>query len=180
MTITRRGALGTLAATTAAALAAPARANMTRIKVGALRFTSHAPSFIALERGYFSDAGLDVDLEFFQAAQPMAVAVAGGDVGYAMTAISGGLINLAGRGAVKVVGGGLSEAVALACWEALRPFGRLVANAVTLESEARLIGLHVQLGGDLVRLDVARAEPVGRFTGWRPSMPVTQWSLVKR
>ena len=77
------------------------------------------------------------------------------------------------------LGGGLTEAVALACWEALRPFGRLVANAVTLESEARLAVLHARLGGDLVRLTVSRAEPVGSRRGWRPLMPVTQWSLVK-
>ena len=78
------------------------------------------------------------------------------------------------------IGGGLSEAVFLAAWEALKPLGRLVANAVTLESEAELIALHRAHGGDLVRLQVHRAEPVGRLTGWRPSMPVTQWSLVKR
>lgn len=78
------------------------------------------------------------------------------------------------------IGGGLSEEVFLAAWEALKPLGRLVANAVTLESEAELIALHRAHGGDLVRLQVHRAEPVGRLTGWRPSMPVTQWSLVKR
>ena len=78
------------------------------------------------------------------------------------------------------VGGGLSDDAVAAALDALRPLGRLVANAVTLESEARLIALHARRGGDLVRLDVARAEPVGRYTGWRPSMPVTQWSMVKR
>ena len=108
MTMTRRGALGALAASSAA-LAAPAIANMTRLRVGALRFTSHAPTFIAKERGFFADAGLDVEITFFQAAQPMAVAIAAGDVDYAMTAISGGLISLADKGALKVIGGGLSE-----------------------------------------------------------------------
>lgn len=78
------------------------------------------------------------------------------------------------------VGGGLSEAVLGACWEALRPFGRMVANAVTLESEAVLAGWHERAGGDLTRLSVSRAEPVGGLRGWRPSMPVTQWSGVKR
>ena len=78
------------------------------------------------------------------------------------------------------LGGGLTERAVEAALAALKPLGRLVANAVTLESEARLIALRARLGGDLVRLDVARAEPVGRFTGWRPAMPVTQWSLVKR
>ncbi|WP_299812848.1 precorrin-6y C5,15-methyltransferase (decarboxylating) subunit CbiE [uncultured Jannaschia sp.] len=78
------------------------------------------------------------------------------------------------------IGGGLSEAVFDAARAALRPLGRLVANAVTLESEALLIELHARHGGDLVKLSVARAEPVGPYRGWRPAMPVTQYSLVKR
>ncbi len=78
------------------------------------------------------------------------------------------------------IGGGLSRQTFDAAWEALRPLGRMVANAVTLESEAELIALHKERGGDLVKLSVHRAEPVGRLTGWRPLMPVTQWSLVKR
>ncbi len=78
------------------------------------------------------------------------------------------------------IGGGLSDAVFAAAWAALRPLGRLVANAVTLESEAVLLALHKRHGGQLVRLSVERADPVGRLTGWRPLMPVAQWSLVKR
>jgi NitT/TauT family transport system substrate-binding protein len=89
-------------------LGAPAFAN-TKLNVGALRFTSHAPSFVAYERGYFADEGLDVDFVFFEAAQPMAVAIASGDADYAVTAISGGLISLAEKGAAKVIGGALSE-----------------------------------------------------------------------
>ncbi|WP_105901239.1 ABC transporter substrate-binding protein [Vibrio gangliei] len=79
------------------------------ITVGALRFTSHAATFVAVEKGYFKQQGLDVKLKFFQAAQPMAVAVASHDVDYAVTAMSGGLISLADKGAVKVIGGSLSE-----------------------------------------------------------------------
>lgn len=86
----------------------PVYAN-TKINVGALRFTSHAPSFVAYERGYFSDEGLDVEFRFFQAAQPMAVAIASGDADYAVTAITGGLISLAEKGAALVIGGALSE-----------------------------------------------------------------------
>lgn len=78
------------------------------------------------------------------------------------------------------IGGGLSEAVFDAAWTALRPLGRLVCNAVTLESEAVLVALYKRHGGELVKLQVNRAEPVGGLTGWRPLMPVTQWSLVKR
>jgi len=78
------------------------------------------------------------------------------------------------------IGGGLSREVFEAAWDALRPLGRLVANAVTLESEAILLDLQKAHGGQLVKLSVNRAEPVGGLTGWRPLMPVTQWSLVKR
>ncbi|MEZ5653557.1 MAG: ABC transporter substrate-binding protein [Burkholderiaceae bacterium] len=99
--------IGTAAA--AAALPLPAVAANRKIKVGALRFTSHAGSFVALERGYFRQAGLDVELVFFQAAQPMAVAMASGDIDYAVTAITGGLISLAQKGAIKIVGGALAE-----------------------------------------------------------------------
>jgi NitT/TauT family transport system substrate-binding protein len=80
-----------------------------KIAVGALRFTSHSASFVAFERGYFKEQGLDVEFKFFQAAQPMAVAIASGDVDFGVTAISGGLINLADKGAIKVIGGALHE-----------------------------------------------------------------------
>ncbi|MEU5283090.1 precorrin-6y C5,15-methyltransferase (decarboxylating) subunit CbiE [Streptomyces sp. NPDC020755] len=78
------------------------------------------------------------------------------------------------------IGGGLTAPGLLdACWEALRPGGRLVANTVTLESEALLAERHKAHGGELVRLAVAHAVPVGGFTGWRQAMPVTQWSVIK-
>ena len=78
------------------------------------------------------------------------------------------------------IGGGLSREVFAACWDALRPLGRLVVNAVTLESEAVLLALHAEYGGDLVKIAVSRVVPIGRLHGWRPLMPVTQWALVKR
>lgn len=106
-TITRRGALGLAAG--AAVLPIPALAQNTPMTVGALRFTSHAATFVALERGYFADEGLDVELSFFQAAQPMAVGVASRDVDYAVTAITGGLVSLAQKGAARVVAGALRE-----------------------------------------------------------------------
>nr|WP_232792619.1 precorrin-6y C5,15-methyltransferase (decarboxylating) subunit CbiE [Actinacidiphila yeochonensis] len=78
------------------------------------------------------------------------------------------------------VGGGLTVPGLLdACWGALPPGGRLVANTVTLESEALLGAWYRRLGGELVRLAVAHAVPVGGFTGWRQAMPVTQWSVTK-
>ena len=78
------------------------------------------------------------------------------------------------------IGGGLTEETVTACMDVLRPLGRIVANAVTLESEEQLIRIHRNAGGELVKLQVSRAEPVGGRTGWRPFMAVTQWSMVKR
>ena len=109
VTFNRRQTLGLIGGAASLGLAAPAISQNKKIVVGALRFTSHSGSFIAVERGYFADAGLDVELRFFQAAQPMAVAIASGDVDYAVTAVSGGLISLAQKGAIKVIGGALSE-----------------------------------------------------------------------
>ncbi|MCH0542158.1 precorrin-6y C5,15-methyltransferase (decarboxylating) subunit CbiE [Streptomyces sp. MUM 203J] len=78
------------------------------------------------------------------------------------------------------IGGGLTAPGLLeACWEALAAGGRLVANTVTLESEALLADWYRRHGGELVRLAVAHAVPVGGFTGWRQAMPVTQWSVTK-
>ncbi len=78
------------------------------------------------------------------------------------------------------VGGGLtSEGLLEACWAALRSGGRLVANAVTVEGEAVLAAWRARAGGELVRLGVQRAEPVGGYTGWKPAMPVTIWSVTR-
>ncbi len=78
------------------------------------------------------------------------------------------------------IGGGLSnDGVFDACWRALKPGGRLVANAVTLENEARVAELQIRYGGSLTRLSVARAQPVGTYRGWKSLMPVTQWAVQK-
>ncbi|GCD99397.1 precorrin-6Y-methylase [Embleya hyalina] len=78
------------------------------------------------------------------------------------------------------IGGGLTvPGVVERCWHALRPGGRLVANAVVAESEAELVRQRAVFGGELTRLQVTRSGPVGSFTGWRPAMPVTQWVAVK-
>ncbi len=76
-----------------------------KAKVGVLRLSSSAPVFIAQDKGYFRDAGLDVDLKFFDAAQPIAVATTSGDVDFGITAFTAGLYNLAGKGTLKVIGG---------------------------------------------------------------------------
>ncbi|MFJ1730651.1 precorrin-6y C5,15-methyltransferase (decarboxylating) subunit CbiE [Streptomyces sp. NPDC088254] len=78
------------------------------------------------------------------------------------------------------IGGGLTAPGLLdACWQALPDGGRLVANTVTLESEALLADACRRHGGELVKLAVAHAVPVGGFTGWRQAMPVTQWAVHK-
>jgi precorrin-6Y C5,15-methyltransferase (decarboxylating) len=79
------------------------------------------------------------------------------------------------------IGGGLSQAGLLdACYERLAAGGRLVANAVTTESEAILAQWYSRLGGELHRFQHYHAEPLGKFTGWRPAMPVTQWVITKQ
>jgi len=78
------------------------------------------------------------------------------------------------------VGGGITvPGVVDACWDALPPGGRFVANAVTLEGEQALIGLYGKLGGSLTQLSVSRAADLGGFTGWKPFRPVTQLAVVK-
>ncbi|MGE5696727.1 MAG: precorrin-6y C5,15-methyltransferase (decarboxylating) subunit CbiE [Candidatus Sericytochromatia bacterium] len=82
---------------------------------------------------------------------------------------------------VIFVGGGLTQAGLLeACFDRLPAGGRLVANAVTVESEAVLAQWHSSLGGHLRRYQHYAGEPLGKFTGWRPGMPVTQWAVTKR
>jgi precorrin-6Y C5,15-methyltransferase (decarboxylating) len=85
------------------------------------------------------------------------------------------LIGLTPPDAIFVGGGGSVPGLLDDCITALKPGGRLVTNAVTLETEAALMARHGRLGGDLVRIAVARADRVGGKTGWRPAMPVTQW-----
>ncbi|MGY4366236.1 NitT/TauT family transport system substrate-binding protein [Bradyrhizobium sp. LB1.3] len=76
-----------------------------KARIGVLRLSSSAPVFIAQDKGYFREAGLDVELKFFDAAQPIAVATTSGDIDFGVTAFTAGLYNLAGKGVVKVIGG---------------------------------------------------------------------------
>ncbi|HEY2696194.1 MAG TPA: precorrin-6y C5,15-methyltransferase (decarboxylating) subunit CbiE [Pseudonocardiaceae bacterium] len=89
------------------------------------------------------------------------------------------LVGLPAPDAVFVGGAVSRPGVIEACLHALPVGGRLVANAVTVESEGTLAGWQARLGGRLIRLAIQRAAPVGGFTGWRPAMPVTQWSYWK-
>ncbi|MBN9044673.1 MAG: precorrin-6y C5,15-methyltransferase (decarboxylating) subunit CbiE [Rhizobiales bacterium] len=78
------------------------------------------------------------------------------------------------------IGGGVCDAGVLeACWTALKPGGRLVANVVTLQGEMRLFEWRQHHGGDLVRLATAQAGPLGSFDVWRQALPVTLYSGIK-
>lgn len=78
------------------------------------------------------------------------------------------------------IGGGVTRAgVFEACWAALKPGGRLVANAVTLQSEAALMQWRALHGGELTRLHIAQAQPLGEFDTWRQALPITVLDLTK-
>ena len=81
--------------------------------------------------------------------------------------------------AVFVGGGATTPGLIDRIVDTLRPGGRLVVNAVTLETQAASVEWRASWGGDLVQIAVAHAEPVGRFTGWRAAMPIVQWRWVK-
>src|SRR4051795_11703008 len=86
--------------------AATARADdLLKARIGVLRLSSSAPVFIAQDKGYFREAGVDIELKFFDAAQPIAVATTSGDIDVGVTAFTAGLYNLAGKGTLKVIGG---------------------------------------------------------------------------
>jgi len=89
------------------------------------------------------------------------------------------LAGLARPDAVFIGGGMTDDGVFDAAWSMLKSGGCLVANAVSLETEARLADYFGRFGGDLVRLQVARADRIGAMSGWRPAMPVTQWRVRK-
>ena len=92
-------------------------------------------------------------------------------------AAPGALADLPAPDAV-FIGGGVGAAFP-ACWEALKPGGRLIVNAVTIETQAEVAELARRYGGELIQVQFARAEKVGRFRGFRPAMPVVQWRAVK-
>ena len=92
----------------AALLWTPARAADV-LRIGLLHTLSPAPLYIAMERGYFRDEGLDASFRFFEAAQPIAAAAVSGDIDVGITALTGGFFGLAGRGTLKVIAGGLHE-----------------------------------------------------------------------
>ncbi len=103
--LSRRFCLGLLAA---AATTRRARA-AEPLRIGLLRTLSPAPLYLAMQRAYFAANGIDAQFRFFESAQPIAAAAVSGDIDVGLTALTGGFFNLAGRGALKVIGGGLHE-----------------------------------------------------------------------
>jgi precorrin-6Y C5,15-methyltransferase (decarboxylating) len=91
---------------------------------------------------------------------------------------AGVLADLPAPDAVFVGGGATAAGVLDTCLAALRPRGRLVVHGVTLETEALLVERYTAHGGELTRIHVERAAPIGSFTGWTPARPVTQWALT--
>jgi precorrin-6Y C5,15-methyltransferase (decarboxylating) len=77
------------------------------------------------------------------------------------------------------IGGGAGAHLVSAAWDALPAFGRIVANAVTIESQALLTQVFSGMGGELVNIQMAKARPIGRFHALEPAMPVLQWRAVK-
>ncbi|MEE1869443.1 MULTISPECIES: precorrin-6y C5,15-methyltransferase (decarboxylating) subunit CbiE [Pseudomonas] len=78
------------------------------------------------------------------------------------------------------IGGGVTRAGVLqGCWEQLRPGGRLIANAVTLQSELALVNWREQNGGELTRIHIAQAQPLGEFDTWRQALPITLLEAIK-
>jgi precorrin-6Y C5,15-methyltransferase (decarboxylating) len=89
------------------------------------------------------------------------------------------LIGLEAPDAIFVGGGATEPGLLHACWAALRTGGRLVVHGVTLETERLLAERYAAQGGELTRLHVEHAAPIGSYTGWTPSRAITQWSATK-
>lgn len=77
------------------------------------------------------------------------------------------------------IGGGLDADMFAAIWSRIAPGTRLVAHAVTLETEALLSDLHQRHGGELMRVEIAHAEPLGRYRSWKAARPIVQWSAIR-
>ncbi|MCC3590873.1 precorrin-6y C5,15-methyltransferase (decarboxylating) subunit CbiE [Microcoleus sp. PH2017_28_MFU_U_A] len=90
------------------------------------------------------------------------------------------LANLPQPNAIFIGGGVTAEALLETCWNALGEGGRLVVNAVTIESELKVLQWHSLHGGELIRIGIQRVGAIGSFQGWKPLAPVTQWAVVKR
>jgi NitT/TauT family transport system substrate-binding protein len=107
------------------------------VRIGLLHTLSPAPLYLAMARGYFAQEGLDAQFKFFEAAQPIAAAAVSGDIDVGITALTGGFFSLAGRGALKVIGGGLHEEKG---FEGTALLASMAAFDAGLTSPAKLAG----------------------------------------
>lgn len=89
------------------------------------------------------------------------------------------LAALADPDAIFIGGGASASGMIEAAWTRLKPRGRLVINAVTLETQSLLMDQHQVKGGELLQINLAHAEPVGRYQGWRAAMSQLQWRITK-
>jgi precorrin-6Y C5,15-methyltransferase (decarboxylating) len=87
--------------------------------------------------------------------------------------------DLAAPDAIFIGGGASAPGMMARAYDALNEGGRLVVNAVTLETQAACIDWRARWGGELTQIAVAYAEPIGRYSGWRAAMPIVQWRLIK-
>ncbi len=126
-------------------------------------------------------SALAVETRADRAAMVRANAAAFG-IGHRLTVIEAdwpGALRALPRPDAVFVGGGADQAGIETLWAAIPDGTRLVANAVTLETEALLTGCHAAKGGTLLRVDLATADPLGRMRGWTPARPVVQWSVTR-
>jgi precorrin-6Y C5,15-methyltransferase (decarboxylating) len=87
--------------------------------------------------------------------------------------------DLARPNAIFVGGGASAPGMIERAYDTLNEGGRLVVNAVTLETQAACVAWRARWGGELTQIAIAHAEPVGRYSGWRAAMPIVQWRLIK-
>ncbi len=87
--------------------------------------------------------------------------------------------DLAAPDAIFIGGGARTPGMIERACDALAEGGRLVVNAVTLETQAACVDWRARWGGELTQIAIAHAEPVGRYSGWRAAMPIVQWRFVK-
>ncbi len=163
------------------------------VTVAALTFVSSSPLFIAAERGYFADEGLDVTVSFFRAAQPVAVAIAAGDADFGVTAFTAGFFNLAAKGALKVIAAQLHEVEGFEGSAILASNQAHAAGLTTVEdlpghsfamtqvgsSFHYMIGrIAEQVGFDLAAVDLRPLQSVGNMIGALRSGQVDSMIIV--
>ena len=77
------------------------------------------------------------------------------------------------------IGGGLGPELLDRLWQLVPPGTRLVANAVTIETDRLLTSSHERFGGQLIRLEVSQLQNIGRMNGWQAGYPITQWAVTR-